>query len=158
MSYHLLHITTYIDCVDQKVIWLVVLPSLCMFRGNTWSALTHWMDLPTSTAWPPLEPYLPSTERWVDSLIFNASFLWWFLEDFWAGSHMSGVLTSVLPLSRQATVGNHEPYSAMGSSSEEPKRSFSLCLLHGIHEKVKWKDRWGLVLKTWMRHKCQTRY
>lgn len=38
------------------------------FRGNTWSALIPWMDLQTLTAWPPLEPFLRSTERWVDKL------------------------------------------------------------------------------------------
>ena len=42
---------------------LIRCSALCACRGNMWSALTRWMDPPTSTAWLPLGPSSPSTGR-----------------------------------------------------------------------------------------------
>lgn len=90
-----------------------------------------------------------------DSLIFNASFLWWIPEGSWPGSHESGILISVLPQSSGPYRQTMKP-SLPRTPHWRDKSITPLCLLHCLHGTAKEEDRWGLVLKTWMRHKCQT--
>lgn len=56
-------------------------------------------------------------------LTFHASLLWWFLEGAWPGSHESGGLISVLPLSREAGRQVMKPAPPQ-VPLEEPERPF----------------------------------
>lgn len=156
MGFYLPDSATYTEYVhwnrvlNYAVYWPVLIrcSAFCARRGNTWSALTLWTDLPTLTAWLPLEPYLPSTERWANSLLFNTSFLWWFQEGSWAQSHESGVLTFVLPLTRRTTASKLRTSLCLRILIEDPSRYFPSALVsvfmgrqgERIHGTLFWKS------------------